>query len=33
MKSTYWFNSDTTKPASPFDVAFDYFHIENSGLK
>ena len=33
MKSTYWFNSDTTKPATPFDVAFDYFHIENSGLK
>jgi hypothetical protein len=33
MKSTFWFNSDTTKPATPFDVAFDYFHIENSGLK
>jgi beta-glucosidase-like glycosyl hydrolase len=33
MKSTYWFNSDTTKPATPFDVAFDYFHIENSGIK
>jgi len=33
MKSTFWFNSDTTKPATPFDVAFDYFHIENTGLK
>ncbi len=33
MKSTFWFNSDTTKPGSPFDVSFDYFHIENSGLK
>lgn len=33
MKSTFWFNSDTTKPATPFDVSFDYFHIENSGLK
>jgi beta-glucosidase-like glycosyl hydrolase len=33
MKSTFYFNSDTTKPSTPFDVAFDYFHIENSGLK
>jgi beta-glucosidase-like glycosyl hydrolase len=33
MKSTFWFNSDTTKPSKPFDVAFDYFHIENTGLK
>lgn len=33
MKSTFWFNSDTTKPNTPFDVSFDYFHIENSGLK
>lgn len=33
MKSTFWFNSDTTKPSTPFDVAFDYFHIENRGLK
>jgi beta-glucosidase-like glycosyl hydrolase len=33
MKSTFWFNSDTTKPSTPFDVAFDYFHIENGGLK
>ena len=32
MKSTYWFDSDTTKPDSPFDVAFDYFRITNSGL-
>lgn len=33
MKSTFWFNSDTTKPVTPFDVAFDYFRIENAGLK
>ncbi len=33
MKSTFWFDSDTTKPDSPFDVSFDYFHIKNSGLK
>ena len=33
MKSTFWFNSDTTKPGSSFDVSFDYFHIENGGLK
>ncbi len=33
MKSTFWFNSDTTKPDSPFDVSFDYFHVENTGLK
>jgi len=33
MKSTFYFNSDTTKPSTPFDVSFDYFRIENSGLK
>ncbi|MBN2262023.1 MAG: DUF1349 domain-containing protein, partial [Prolixibacteraceae bacterium] len=33
MTSTYWFNSDTTKPDSPFNVSFDYFRIENSGKK
>lgn len=33
MKSTFWFDSDTTKPDTPFDVLFDYFRIENSGLK
>lgn len=33
MKSTFWFNPDTTKPDTPFDVAFDYFRIDNSGLK
>jgi len=33
MKSTFYFNSDTTKPNTPFDVSFDYFHITNSGLK
>ncbi|MGB8490260.1 MAG: glycoside hydrolase family 3 C-terminal domain-containing protein [Bacteroidales bacterium] len=29
MTSTFWFNSDTTKPGTPFDVAFDYFRIVN----
>ena len=33
MKSTFWFNSDTTKPNTAFDVSFDYFRIINSGLK
>ena len=33
MTSTFWFDSDTTKPGTPFDVSFDYFRIENSGLK
>lgn len=33
MTSTFWFDSDTTKPDSPFDVSFDYFRIQNSGLK
>jgi beta-glucosidase len=33
MKSTFWFSSDTTKPNTPFDVSFDYFHITNSGVK
>jgi hypothetical protein len=29
MKSTFYFNPDTTKPSTPFDVSFDYFHIIN----
>jgi beta-glucosidase len=33
MKSVYYFNSDTTKPNTPFDISFDYFHITNKGLK
>ena len=33
MKSTFYFNPDTTKPDTPFDVAFDYFRITNKGLK
>ena len=33
MKSTFWFDSDTTKPNTPFDVSFDYFHITNNGLE
>ncbi|MBN2862143.1 MAG: glycoside hydrolase family 3 C-terminal domain-containing protein, partial [Bacteroidales bacterium] len=27
MTSTYYFDSDTTKPDTPFAVSFDYFHI------
>lgn len=33
MTSTYYFNSDTTKPNTPFDVSFDYFHITNNTVK
>lgn len=33
MKNTFWFNSDTTKPDTPFEVSFDYLRIVNSGLK
>ena len=33
MVSTFWFDPDTTKPETPFDVSFDYFHIKNSCLK
>ena len=33
MKSTFWFDPDTTKPGMPFNVSFDYFRIENSGLE
>ena len=33
VKSTFYFNSDTTKPNVPFDVAFDYFRIVNAGVK
>ncbi|HKL71906.1 MAG TPA: glycoside hydrolase family 3 C-terminal domain-containing protein [Marinilabiliaceae bacterium] len=33
MTSTFWFDSDTTKPDTPFDVSFDYFRIHNSGIK
>ncbi len=33
MRNTFWFDSDTTKPGTPFDVSFDYFRIKNSGLK
>jgi beta-glucosidase-like glycosyl hydrolase len=29
MKNTFWFNPDTTKPDTPFDVSFDDFRIEN----
>jgi beta-glucosidase-like glycosyl hydrolase len=30
MKNTYWFDPDTTKPDTPFDVSFDYFRIVNN---
>ncbi len=30
MKNTYWFDPDTTKPNTPFDVTFDYFRIVNN---
>ena len=33
MTSTFWFDSDTSKPETPFDVSFDYFHIKNSGIE
>lgn len=33
MKSTFWFDSDTTKPDTPFEVSFDYFRIKNNGSK
>ncbi len=33
MKSTFWFDSDTTKPPTPWDVTFDYFRMVSSGLK
>jgi hypothetical protein len=33
MTSTYYFDSSTNKPATPFDISFDYFRITNSGLK
>lgn len=29
MKSTFYFNPDTTKLNTPFEVVFDYFHIAN----
>lgn len=33
MTSTFWFDSSTNKPDEPFDVSFDYFRIENSGIR
>tara|TARA_R110000868_G_scaffold235273_9_gene489190 strand:+ start:53808 stop:57614 length:3807 start_codon:yes stop_codon:yes gene_type:complete len=33
MTSTFWFDSSTNKPDAPFNVSFDYFRIENYGLK
>lgn len=32
MTSTFWFDSDTTKPDTPFNVSFDYFDIKNRGI-
>jgi hypothetical protein len=33
MTSTYYFDSDTSKPDTPFEISFDYFHIINYGIK
>ena len=33
MTSTFYFDKSTNKPATPFNVSFDYFRISNSGLK
>ncbi|MBN2698987.1 MAG: glycoside hydrolase family 3 C-terminal domain-containing protein [Bacteroidales bacterium] len=33
MKNTFWFDSDTTRPETPFEVSFDYVRIVNRGLK
>jgi beta-glucosidase len=33
QRNSFWFNPDTTKPETPFDVSFDYFRVTNSGLK
>ena len=33
QRNSFWFNPDTSKPDTPFDVSFDYFRIENNGLK
>lgn len=30
MKNTYWFDPDTTKPDTPFDISFDYLRIINN---
>ncbi len=32
MTSTFWFDSDTTKPETPYDLTFDYFRIRNAGI-
>src|SRR5690606_24420004 len=29
MKNVFWFDSDTTKPDTPFEASFDYFRIKN----
>lgn len=33
MTSTFWFDSSTNKPNTPFKVSFDYFRIMNNGMK
>lgn len=33
VMSTFYFDSNTTKLPTPFNVSFDYFRITNSGLK
>ncbi len=33
QRNSFWFNPDTTKPETPFDVSFEYFHITASGIE
>jgi beta-glucosidase len=33
MKNTFWFDPDTSKPGTPFDVTFDYFRITSNDGK
>lgn len=33
MTSTFWFDSDTTKPETPYNAHFDYFYIKNYGFE
>lgn len=30
LKSIFYYDGDTTKPAAPFNASFDYFHISNT---
>ncbi|MBN1781660.1 glycoside hydrolase family 3 C-terminal domain-containing protein [bacterium] len=33
QRNSFWFDPDTTKPDTPFDVSFDYFRITSTGLE